>query len=132
MLCYHPLVMKQKTNSQKPTRGAKLPRHSNEVSRGKILSGGRRERANVVPSAQATTASSTSKPILTMRAVPNPPSHNSYGYERIHFLQFNYDGKGTALVRFDNEPDLWDFGGSDLKMILLGDPMNGDRWYRPE
>ena len=77
-------------------------------------------------------ASCQSKSILTLKKVPRPVVHNPYGFERIQVLQFNYDGKGGALVRFDNGKDLECLFGSDLEMILLGEPYSGQRWYRPE
>lgn len=72
------------------------------------------------------------KSILTLKKVPNPKVHNPYGFERIHVLQFNYDGKGSALLRYDNNKDLEDLSGVDLQMILTGEPYTGQRWYRPE
>lgn len=72
------------------------------------------------------------KPILTMRILPNPESHNFYGFKRVDVIQFNYDGKGSALLRIDNRNELEAFYGEDLYMILMGDPSSGVRWYRPE
>ena len=73
-------------------------------------------------------------PILILRKIrgsntadePNP-----YGYGTIQIWQFNYDGKGAALVTYDNETELDSISGEDLDYILCGDPGSGHRWYRP-
>ncbi len=72
------------------------------------------------------------KPILTLKKVPNPKVHNPYGFERIHILHFNIDGKGTAIVCHDDEKDLQMYHGEDLNCILFGEPCTGQIWYRPE
>lgn len=71
------------------------------------------------------------KPILTLKKVPNPVVPNPYGFERIHVLQFNYDGKGGALIRYNDEKHIEATSGVDLQMILTGEPYSGQRWYRP-
>ena len=99
---------------------------------GPIPTNTRRGRAASKPTAMAGKCLTAPTPILTMKAIPNKWADNVHGYERIHFLAYNYDGNGTALVRFDDQRDLHAFGGLDLIHILLGDPGSGDRWYRLE
>lgn len=84
------------------------------------------------PACSESAANGHLKPILTLKKVPNPKVHNPYGFERIEILHFNFDGKGGALIRFDDEKDLQCLYGEDLQMILQGEPYSGQRWYRPE
>lgn len=72
------------------------------------------------------------KPILTMKAVANPAVRNPYAFDRIHFLAFNYDGRGSALVRYDNRAALDTHSEAAVTMILVGDPGSGAIWFLPE
>jgi hypothetical protein len=72
------------------------------------------------------------KPILTLKMVPNPAVPNPYPWKRIHVLQFNFDGRGSALLRYDDKEDLEVHAERDVTFILMGDPYSGQRWYRPE
>lgn len=62
------------------------------------------------------------KPILTL--IKNTDEEaleaNVYGYEKIHFLQFNFDGKGSALVTHDDDPKLDSYCAIDVSHILFG------------
>jgi hypothetical protein len=57
--------------------------------------------------------------------------NNPFGYERIHIWYFNYDGKGSALVTFDDATDFESLAAIDLDHVLHGDPGSGVRWYHP-
>lgn len=70
------------------------------------------------------------KPILTLKQVPKARSTNPYGWKKIHFLQFNFDGRGGAIARHDNAKDLHIYGLKDVEAILEGDS-RGERWYQP-
>ena len=52
---------------------------------------------------------------------------NVYGFDTIEFLEFNFDGRGDALVRLDG--DLGLLSNGDLMYVLFGDPETGVRWY---
>ncbi len=56
---------------------------------------------------------------------------NAYGFEFVHILAFNYDGKGGTIVRHDDEQELDYCHGNDLDRILFGDPGTGHRCYMP-
>lgn len=73
------------------------------------------------------------EPILTLEMIPGSSElqHNVYGFEHIHIWCFNYDGKGAAIITFDDEDELNSLFGKDLDYILFGDPGSGVRWYRP-
>ena len=43
---------------------------------------------------------------------------NDYGYDIIEILQFNYDGQGNAIAKFDGRLDF--LAQTDLDMILFG------------
>jgi hypothetical protein len=71
------------------------------------------------------------KPLLTLVADPAATTHNNpYGYGKIHFWVFNYDGNGSALVTHDDEVEFDAYGKVDVDNILMGDPGTGVRWYR--
>jgi hypothetical protein len=73
-------------------------------------------------------------PILILEQIPGSDTSdepNVYGYEAILIWQFNFDGKGTALVSHDDDAELNFYSGEDLEYILFGDPGSGHRWYRP-
>jgi len=55
---------------------------------------------------------------------------NVLGHDKIEIVEFNYDGNGSALVRWDSDPDLDSLGGEDLDLVLFGDPGSGTRFYR--
>ena len=56
---------------------------------------------------------------------------NFIGFDTIRIWQFNFDGEGTALLSFDSEDELSIMYGMDLNFILCGDPVTGQRCYRP-
>jgi len=45
---------------------------------------------------------------------------NVYGFEVIEILEFNYDGEGSAIGKFDG--DLQSIHINDLELIMFGDP----------
>jgi len=53
---------------------------------------------------------------------------NVYGYEIIEIIQFNYDGKGSAITKVDGELDSYNL--IDLNTIMFGDPGSGDKYYK--
>ena len=55
---------------------------------------------------------------------------NVLGHDKIEIVEFNYDGKGSALVRWDSDPDLSSLQGEELDLVLFGDPGSGTRFYR--
>ena len=71
-------------------------------------------------------------PILSLFADPKADlvETNIYGFKRIDVWCFNYDGKGSALITTDDDPEFSSWGGDDLYNILCGDPASGTRWYR--
>lgn len=74
------------------------------------------------------------KPVITLCMIPNSSTAehpNAYGYEFIHFWQFNVDGQGEALVTYDDSDEFHGISGDDLVSVLHGDPGSGHRWYRP-
>jgi hypothetical protein len=73
-------------------------------------------------------------PILILEQIAGSDTSdepNVYGYETIRILVFNFDGRGTALVSYDDNAELDSISGADLDYILLGNPGSGHRWYRP-
>lgn len=73
------------------------------------------------------------KPILTLirNAAEEALAADVYGYEKIHFLQFNFDGKGSALVTHDDDPKLDSYCAIDVNQILFGS-QDGIRSYLTE
>ena len=71
---------------------------------------------------------SKNAPLFTM--VIDPASKdNPYGFEKIHFWELNYDGRGSALVSHDDEADLDSYNLIDVNEILLGNAGHGTRHY---
>ncbi len=75
------------------------------------------------------------QPILILKEIPGsstPKHHNVFeGYETIRIWHFNYDGKGSAIVSYDDEEELNMMAEGDLYMVMCGDPGSGHRWYKP-
>ncbi len=53
---------------------------------------------------------------------------NVYGFDLIEIIKFNYDGKGSALVKEDGA--LGSIHRNDLDIIMLGDPGSGEKYYQ--
>ena len=53
---------------------------------------------------------------------------NVYGFDLIEIIKFNYDGKGSALIKEDGE--LGSIHPNDLDIIMLGDPGSGEKYYQ--
>lgn len=53
---------------------------------------------------------------------------NVYGFDLIEIIKFNYDGKGSALIKEDGE--LGSIHRNDLDIIMLGDPKSGEKYYQ--
>jgi hypothetical protein len=73
-------------------------------------------------------------PILILEEIPGSDTSdapNVYGYKTIQILAFNFDGRGSALVSFDDDAELDSISSVDLNYILFGDLGSGHRWYRP-
>lgn len=72
-------------------------------------------------------------PILTfvIDKAESEAEHNPYGFERIHIWALNYDGRGTALLTYNDETEFNMLGPEDLHYIFCGSD-RGTRWYRRE
>ena len=73
-------------------------------------------------------------PIIVLEQIPGSntaENPNTCGYETILIWKFNFDGDGSALVSYDDSPELDFCSGIDLQYMLLGNPGNGHRWYQP-
>lgn len=55
---------------------------------------------------------------------------NIYKFNIIEFIQFNYDGKGSAIVKYDGELMTCKIG--DVNQIMFGNAGAGERWYELE
>lgn len=53
---------------------------------------------------------------------------NSYGFDLIEIIKFNYDGEGSAIAKEDGE--LCSIHPNDLDIIMFGDPGSGEKYYR--
>lgn len=62
------------------------------------------------------------EPLITLikNTEPDALNRNVYGYDKIHFLHFNYDGKGSALVTHDDDLAIDLYGPGDVDNILFG------------
>jgi hypothetical protein len=62
------------------------------------------------------------KPLITLIKNTEPAAldANAYGYDKIHFLHFNYDGKGSALVTHDDDLAIDSYIAVDVENILFG------------
>jgi len=69
------------------------------------------------------------QPVLILKKLTD--DGNFIGFDTIRIWQFNFDGEGTALLSFDSEDELSSMYGMDLNFILCGDPVSGQRCYRP-
>jgi hypothetical protein len=71
-------------------------------------------------------------PVLSLLAdsTADVKKTNVFGYARIDIWCFNFDGKGTALVTWDDDAEFSALGSDDLHAILCGDAESGTRWYR--
>lgn len=79
-------------------------------------------------------ATSMINPVLILEQIPESDISarpNPYGYGTIRIWQFNFDGRGTALVSYDDDAELDSCSDEDLQYILFGNPENGHRWYSP-
>ena len=45
---------------------------------------------------------------------------NDFGFDTIEFLQFNYDGKGSAIALGNGELEPMDLSLDDVEYILFG------------
>ena len=52
------------------------------------------------------------------------------GFDIIEFIQFNYDGKGSAIVK--NDGDLGAYKLIDVNQIMFGHAGTGEKWYELE
>lgn len=57
-------------------------------------------------------------------------SGNIYEFDIIEFIQFNYDGKGSAIVKNDGE--LMTYKLVDVNQIMFGHTGTGEKWYELE
>ncbi len=55
---------------------------------------------------------------------------NVYEFDIIEFIEFNYDGKGSAIVKNDGE--LMTYKLVDVNQIMFGVPGTGEKWYELE
>jgi hypothetical protein len=111
-----------------------LETRKTEVGRSALC--GRRNQSTNQPTNNRTMKAETNmtNPILILEQIPGCDTveePNVYGYSTIRIWLFNYDGKGGALVTYENEAELNLCFGEDLQYILLGNPESGHRWYRP-
>jgi hypothetical protein len=72
------------------------------------------------------------KPLVTMVEIAEVADRNPYGWKEIHIYAFNVDGRGFALVSYDDELQFDYCHTHDIGIILAGDPGDGWRWYRPK
>jgi hypothetical protein len=71
------------------------------------------------------------EPILTFEMIPESSEHNVLGFEHIHIWCFNYDGKGAALVTYDDKDEFDSLHGRDLDGLLFGNLESDVLCYRP-
>lgn len=62
------------------------------------------------------------EPLITLvkNTEPDALERNVYGYGKIHFLHFNYDGKGSALVTHDDDLEIDSYIAVDVENVLFG------------
>ena len=62
---------------------------------------------------------------MTLKKIKD--ENNVIGFDIIEIIQFNYDGKGGALVKNDGILDSYVL--IDLDYILFGDSGTGEKYY---